>query len=78
MTYHMPSTPSSPRSVKTETVELKNGIKADYNEGKNGLQRAISWIEDDIRHSISLLENPERSKPIYTKEEFLEVVNSLK
>jgi hypothetical protein len=78
MTYHMPSSPSSPSSVKTETVELKNGIKADYNEGQNGLQRAISWNDDDIRYSISLLENPKATKPKYTKEDLIEVVNSLK
>ncbi|MFJ5760611.1 hypothetical protein ACIQAA_16075 [Neobacillus sp. NPDC093182] len=76
-TYHNPSFPSHDSKNK-ETVKLKNGIEATYSETKNGLQRTILWKDDDITHEIFLIENPERSKPKYTKEEFLEVVNALK
>ncbi|MFP7300308.1 hypothetical protein [Neobacillus niacini] len=75
-TFHIPSTPSN-ESKDTETVKLKNGTVATYSETKDGLQRVILWTDDDITHEISLIENPERSKPKYTKEEFLEVVNTL-
>lgn len=76
-TYHNPSFPSDDSKNK-ETVKLKNGIEATYSETKNGLQRTILWNDDDITHEVFLIENPERSKPKYTKEEFLEVVNTLK
>jgi hypothetical protein len=76
-TFHTPSTPSH-ESKDNETVKLKNGTKATYSETKDGLQRGIIWTEDDITHEITLIENPEISEPIYTKEEFMEVVNNLK
>ncbi|MEH7495158.1 hypothetical protein [Neobacillus niacini] len=76
-TFHNPSSPSN-EYKNSETVKLKNGTEATYSETKDGLQRAILWTGNEITHEISLIENPERSKPIYTKEEFLDVVNSLK
>jgi hypothetical protein len=75
-TFHNSSTPSE--SKDNETVKLKNGTKATYSETKDGLQRGIIWTDDDITHEITLIENPERSEPIYTKEECLEVINNLK
>jgi hypothetical protein len=75
-TFHNPSTPSH-ESKDNETVKLNNGTVATYSETKDGLQRGIKWTEDDITHEITLIENPERSKPKYTKDEFLEVVNNL-
>jgi hypothetical protein len=76
-TFHIPSSPSH-ESKNNETVKLKNGIEATYSETKDGLQRVLLWTDNDITHEISLIENPERSKPKYTKDEFLEVVNTLK
>jgi hypothetical protein len=62
----------------SETFKLKNGIEATYSETKNGLQRVVLWTDDNSTHEISLIENPQRNKPIYTKEEFLEVVSTFK
>jgi hypothetical protein len=76
-TFHNPSSPSH-EFKNNETVKLKNGIEATYSETKNGLQRVVLWTHDNSTHEISLIENPERNKPIYAKEDFLEVVSTFK
>jgi hypothetical protein len=65
-TFHNPSSPSH-EFKNNETVKLKNG-----------LQRVVLWTDDNSTHEISLIDNPDRNKPVYTKEEFLEVVSTFK
>jgi hypothetical protein len=63
---------------KNETVELDNGFKGNYRENKNGLERSVTWNDSDkkAQHEIFLLEDPSNDKPVYSKADFLEVVNS--
>lgn len=72
-TWHSNATAANKKS--SETIKLDNGTKAEYSESKDGRGKSVTWnMGKKAKYEVTLLSMNGK----YTKENLIEVVNSVK